>query len=878
MKNSARSSAVLLTLIVLAISTPGAQQGPGQPHWRLGDVFAGIGSWDTATGEYLVYDADGTPKMVADPLGGAGMAEKLFDGRALMDLDSRGYPTGSYTTGCAVGPDDHLYVTTFWGRKLRRFSPAHPHGDPILVYDFATNGEGEPEQSGIDAVESVVFDAAGNFYVGTHPAPRRDTSADPINPFTKIFKFPAGYDPVTSAPPTVYEVPNGEAGADWIDISPDGKTIYYTSQSSRVYWYRPAEGGQPESAGSFMVHEPEMAPTEGIGGRIYAFRALPPNPGETEPSGFVFAHYRGPVRTDRHGKIVQWYNTPGATGAFFGINISPDAKYFWTTNYSSGQPGSGGQLYKFNISHRDPVQGPIETGAPAGVYGLCVKREYTAGVNSCYASDLKGNILYDANGAPVIQRDPVTNLPMCKVPEVCGNSRYAVDAGGSRIVDDKGLPLIASGDEDGDGLHDDVDTDCIPSGPPRVLLAHRVNSEYSRVDVDISGSAYDPDGDELRFSATGLPGGLVMSSSGRITGTTPPVSAGSSYTVAVTVVSAAGKPETPVVGRFTWTITGNLPPVPTVAPRSTVVGSSVTDRIPASDADGQTLTWAITGLPTGLGYDAATGAISGRAMTDGVFTVSVTVTDDYGAATTVAFPWTVFANRPPTAVDDTATTVGSSPTPIAVLANDTDADNHLLTIVPGGFTQPGHGTTALESGAGFVYRANPGFFGVDTFTYTISDGLATDVATVRVTVAPTPICSGAYGGEIWPPNKRFHAAPIRGVTHPTGLPVSLTVMAILQDEPIDTAGDGDFTPDGKGVGTGLAWVRAERHGVAGGTTEADGNGRVYEILFAATDSAGASCTGSVLWTVPHERGQHATAIDDGVRYDSTGVIPGRIDK
>ena len=45
----------------------------------------GIGSWDTATGEYLVYNADGTPKKVASPLGGPDTAEKLLDVRAAMD-------------------------------------------------------------------------------------------------------------------------------------------------------------------------------------------------------------------------------------------------------------------------------------------------------------------------------------------------------------------------------------------------------------------------------------------------------------------------------------------------------------------------------------------------------------------------------------------------------------------------------------------------------------------------------------------------------------------------------------------------------------------------------------------------------------------------
>jgi hypothetical protein len=138
------------------------------------------------------------------------------------------------------------------------------------------------------------------------------------------------------------------------------------------------------------------------------------------------------------------------------------------------------------------------------------------------------------------------------------------------------------------------------------------------------------------------------------------------------------------------------------------------------------------------------------------------------------------------------------------------------------------------------------------------------------------VCTVATGGEIWPPNhKKFYAAPINNVSDPEGGTVSILITGIWQDEPIDSTGDGKFSPDGQGVGTNKAWVRAERNGHG---NKATGNGRVYEILFKATDNKGASCTGSVIYSVPHDQGNGGTAIDSGVRYDSTGVVPGARNK
>ena len=128
-----------------------------------------------------------------------------------------------------------------------------------------------------------------------------------------------------------------------------------------------------------------------------------------------------------------------------------------------------------------------------------------------------------------------------------------------------------------------------------------------------------------------------------------------------------------------------------------------------------------------------------------------------------------------------------------------------------------------------------------------------------------PDCSNAAPSieTIWPANNKFVPVNITGVTDPDGDPVTITITSIMQDEPVDTVGDGQFVPDGKGIGTDIAEVRAERSG----TAKVPGNGRVYTIGFTVSDGKGGECSGTVKVGVPHD--VKDTPVDDGALYDST---------
>jgi hypothetical protein len=128
-----------------------------------------------------------------------------------------------------------------------------------------------------------------------------------------------------------------------------------------------------------------------------------------------------------------------------------------------------------------------------------------------------------------------------------------------------------------------------------------------------------------------------------------------------------------------------------------------------------------------------------------------------------------------------------------------------------------------------------------------------------------PTCELARPSQesLWPPNHTLHQITIEGVmdTDSEYNMITLDITNVTQDEPVDGSGDGDSSPDAFIQDDAVAdtlLIRAERSG--------NGNGRVYQITFMASDGA-ESCQGSVRVTVPHSI--KFTAADDGQVFDST---------
>ncbi|MER5409844.1 M4 family metallopeptidase, partial [Streptomyces sp. NPDC002769] len=75
--------------------------------------------------------------------------------------------------------------------------------------------------------------------------------------------------------------------------------------------------------------------------------------------------------------------------------------------------------------------------------------------------------------------------------------------------------------------------------------------------------------------------------------------------------------------------------------QSSTVGTAVSLQVSASSTNSGSLSYAATGLPTGLSINSSTGAIAGTPTTAGTYSTTVTVTDSTGATGTASFTWTV---------------------------------------------------------------------------------------------------------------------------------------------------------------------------------------------------------------------------------------------
>jgi hypothetical protein len=106
---------------------------------------------------------------------------------------------------------------------------------------------------------------------------------------------------------------------------------------------------------------------------------------------------------------------------------------------------------------------------------------------------------------------------------------------------------------------------------------------------------------------------------------------------------------------------------------------------------------------------------------------------------------------------------------------------------------------------------------------------------------------------------------VGGATDPNGDPLRIVVTGITQDEPVNGRGGGNTFPDAQFTAAGdQVLLRAERSG--------RGDGRVYRLSFSVTDPSGASCSGVVTVTVPHDQ-SHA-AVDSGGSFNSLVAAAG----
>ena len=227
------------------------------------------------------------------------------------------------------------------------------------------------------------------------------------------------------------------------------------------------------------------------------------------------------------------------------------------------------------------------------------------------------------------------------------------------------------------------------------------------------------------FTATGLPPGLVISSSGTISGT--PTASGT-YNYTVTITDSAGN-----TGTLNCTITVAPPPVSaSCVTIDAVQGVAITPTpLVAMGGTGTGYSFTATGLPPGLSIS-KTGVISGTPTASGTYNYTVTITDSDGNQGTLNCSITV---APPPVSASCVTIVAVQGTPITPTP-----------LVATGGTGTGYTFTATGLPPGLVISTNGTISGTPTasgtynYTVTITDSAGNKgTLNCSITVAPPPI-------------------------------------------------------------------------------------------------------------------------------------------
>lgn len=185
----------------------------------------------------------------------------------------------------------------------------------------------------------------------------------------------------------------------------------------------------------------------------------------------------------------------------------------------------------------------------------------------------------------------------------------------------------------------------------------------------------------------------------------------------------------------------NDAPVADAKTLDAIAGTPATVTLTGSDIDQDPLTFELlvdarNGTVSISGNVATYTANSGyRGSDDFFYRANDGTTTSEAAAVTI----TVTGNDPPVAVDDTYEVAEEDVLSVSdpgVLTNDSDPDGDALTITVVSTTQ--NGTLFMNPGGGFFYEPASDFYGTDTFTYRLNDGMEdSNVATATINVTPT---------------------------------------------------------------------------------------------------------------------------------------------
>jgi PKD domain-containing protein len=294
------------------------QGGPTVSHTYVsgGNFKAVVTAKDTSGDGYVgtaTVNVSDTPSLFVGINNGQ---VKQFgkDGSPMATLNTN---LGGSTTGMAFDAFSNMYVTDFTANAVSKFPGLGP------ATGFGSGYNCKPE--------SIVFDNAGNAYVGETGCSHAIVKLDPYGTITAVYQ------------PTVEQ-----QGTDWIDLASDQCTIYYTSQGPSVLRFN-------------VCNRRQMSPLTAQLAEALALRILP-------DGGVVVANLKNIKRLDASGKPLQTYDAPGED-CWSALALDSDGTSFWATDYCTSDVvrfdlDKGALISKFNAGVPPNSVFGIQTFAP----------------------------------------------------------------------------------------------------------------------------------------------------------------------------------------------------------------------------------------------------------------------------------------------------------------------------------------------------------------------------------------------------------------------------------------------------------------------------------------------------------------------------------
>jgi hypothetical protein len=414
---------------------------------------------------------------------------------------------------------------------------------------------------------------------------------------------------------------------------------------------------------------------------------------------------------------------PGSSGQSFGVG--PEVTFYSHTglypltqySYSLVAINAWGQSQPMSVSASTPdLPPPPPPDPPSAPYCLSA----SASGSSVGLTWMDGSS--NETGFVIERSTDGMNFGSCgwAYPDTSYYTDYSVSSGNWYYYRVK-----ATGDA-GDSDYSNVSSVYFQSqnNPPVVSDVFISATQY--LPVTFSLNASDPENDPLTYW-------VGSSGYGSLSGTPPTLTYTSSYAGCESISYSASDGNSTSYGTIWVTIQSY--PVPTASDASVTVleNSSANFQVDIAGGNGSLFT-GISSYPSN-GTASISGANASYTPTAGFYgadSFQYWVCDGYWSTYATVYI-TVPENYPPVVDNPTVSVDENSSVTITLTATDPEAGSVSLT----GYSTPAYGSLSV-SGWQATYTPNTGWYGSDSFTYTVSDGCSTATGTVTIHVQQIP--------------------------------------------------------------------------------------------------------------------------------------------